>query len=208
MSQPFALNRLARIAALLIAFTALSSIILRIGLSVAEGQSAGEAIWGLLRFFTILTNLLVGIVFGLVGFGRAIPPRVLMALTSAIAGVGLVYHALLVHLNPQEGWGLIADHGVHTAVPLLCVAWFLAFIPVLVVRWRDAIFAAAWPTIYCIYALARGAMDGLYPYPFIDGNTLAASQMMMNIIVLTLFFMILGAALIGGLKLRARLTGR
>ena len=39
-------------------------------------------------------------------------------------------------------------------------------------RWKDAVAWLAYPGVYLVYILARGAVSGLYPYPFVDVNVL------------------------------------
>ncbi|WP_340587404.1 Pr6Pr family membrane protein [Erythrobacter alti] len=194
----------ARLLAGLIVLIAVGSVLLQLALNLRSGGSVIEGIWILARYFTILTNLLVAVVFATIAIGRAVSPRMLLASVAAIAGVGLVYHALLAHLYVQVGLEIVADQGVHTAVPALSVAWFIAFAPTQALRWRDTLFVMIWPTLYCVYALVRGAASGIYPYPFVDATVLEPGQMAINIAGLTLFFLLLGLALFAAVRLRFR----
>ena len=38
--------------------------------------------------------------------------------------------------------------------------------------WKDAVSWLVYPGVYLVYVLARGAVSGLYPYPFVDVNVL------------------------------------
>lgn len=204
MNLPTPYTRAARFAAAVIALLAFGSVSLQLGLNLRDGQPFAETVWRMARFFTILTNLIIAATFVAVASGRTVAPRWLLTMTAAIAGVGIVYHALLSHLLVQVGAEIIANHGVHTAVPILSVLWFAAFAPADSLRWRDALLVVIWPIIYCIYVLMRGAFTGEYPYPFIDANTLSPAQMVVNVAGLTLFFLSLGLALIALLRLRGR----
>ncbi|KLI64440.1 Pr6Pr family membrane protein [Aurantiacibacter marinus] len=197
-------TRAARISAAVIALLACGSVLLQIGLNLLGGEPLAEALWRMSRFFTILTNLIIAATFAVVAGGRSVAPRWLLAMTAAIAGVGIVYHALLSHLLVQVGAEIIANHGVHTVVPILSVIWFAMFAPVDGLRWRDTWTVVIWPVLYCVYILARGSVTGMYPYPFIDANTLSPVQMAINIAGLTLFFLALGLLLVGMLRLRGR----
>lgn len=197
----------ARASAAIIAMLAFGSVILQVGLNVLGGEPLAEALWRMARFFTILTNLVIAATFAAVATGRTVAPRWLLAMTAAIAGVGIVYHALLSHLLVQVGAEIIANHGVHTVVPALSVIWFAVFAPLGTLRWRDALMVVIWPVLYCVYILARGSVTGLYPYPFIDANTLSPVQMAINIAGLTVFFLALGLLLVGVLRLRGSNSG-
>lgn len=198
----------ARIAAAGLALLAAASVLLQLYLSTGELGGLGAALWMLGRFFTVLTNTLVAITFGLLAMRYRVSSRWLLALTAAIAGVGIVYHALLAELNPQAGLWLLADHGLHSAVPLASVAWFALFMHGRGLRWSHALLAVVWPVIYCCYALVRGSLDGTYPYPFIDAGALSAGQLAANIAGLSTFFLALGATLVLVLRMRARLSRR
>ena len=195
---------LARLFAALIAFVATGSIALRIGLYLAEGDPLGEVTWWLLRFFTILTNLLVAGTFAGIAMGKPVAPRWLLAMTAAIAGVGIVYHVALARLLEHEGWEIVADQGVHTAAPVLTVLWFLACVPKGVLRLSHVPLVVIWPTLYCVYALVRGSVEGDYPYFFIDANTLGVAELAINIAGLTAFFALLGLLLVLAVKARSR----
>lgn len=191
----------------LIAVTAFAAIVLQFGLNVSDGETPIEAAWGLARYFTILTNILVGGTFALIALGKGMSWRWLLCLCAAIAGVGLVYHTLLSHLLSQQGWEIVADQGVHTVVPILCVLWFVLFAPVRALRWRDAFWVVIWPTAYCVYALLRGAATNAYPYPFVDRTQLDDVTLAINIVGLTGFFLVLGFALLTLVRLRGRKAG-
>lgn len=208
MEKPVPYGPIARTLAGLLALVAGGSIALQAGLNMRDGEPLADVIWHLLKFFTIITNALVAITFAQIAAGRAQDQRWLLALSAAIAGVGIVYHAMLAHLFNQVGWEIVADQGVHTIVPLVTVLWFLAFAPLAQLRWRDTAWVILWPTIYCVYALLRGSMEGEYPYHFVDAGALSAGQLVTNIAGLTLFFYLLGACLLTVLSLRNRRLGQ
>ena len=52
------------------------------------------------------------------------------------------------------------------------------------------------PIAYLVYALVRGAIDGKYPYPFIDVGNLGWLQTALNAGGIALGFIIAGLALV------------
>ncbi|MDF1856050.1 Pr6Pr family membrane protein [Pseudooceanicola sp.] len=131
---------------------------------------AGVA-WRLLRFFTILTNLLVAATFTHAALTRQMPgPIWSTGLTLWIVIVGVVNYALLAQvLQGLEFW---ADIGLHALVPGLVLLWWLTAADRQGLRISSALLWLIWPGVYVIYALGRGGIDGTYPYFFTDPTRL------------------------------------
>jgi hypothetical protein len=169
----------------------------------ANGASPLDVFWRYYAYFTLLTNTLVTLVFARAALkpesltGLNAPRVELMAVTS-IMFVCIVYNVLLAPRWDPQGWQKVADVIVHNAVPLLFLV-FWALRPHGALKWTDAIFAAAWPLAYAIYGLARGALDGFYPYFFMDPTTASYVQIAINLVGLVIAFM-LGALLLIGIS--------
>lgn len=193
-----ALSRRARLTAAALALIALGSVGLRVVLSVEDMNGDVEAaLWDLARFFTILTNTLVGLTFGLIALRKTgIYPPWVAALTLSIVLVGAVYHILLADLVTFTGLAVIADHGLHTFVPIGCLLWWLFFAPKRTLIYPDLPIFTVWPAIYVAYALWRGARDGTYPYPFMDLPEIGAVAVATNLAELMIALLIGGAVMI------------
>jgi hypothetical protein len=190
MSQP------ARLTAAAIAAIAFASVLGQWALNATEPDSAGwpAALWSLLRYFTILTNLLTGLVLARVALGLPCRPGVMAGTTLSILMVGAVYHTLLAPETPLQGAGWWTDFGFHTVVPLGAVLWWLAFAPK-TLRARQVPWWLLWPLGYCIYALGRGALDGRYPYFFLDIDRFGTPYVAGYIAGLVATFALVGMAL-------------
>lgn len=144
-------------------------LLLQLILLVPEMGIAG-GLWRFIGFFTILTNIAVAVVATAMALGQRnwlTSARVRLAVAVAISFVGIAYWLLLASLWKPQGWALVADIGLHTVQPLLFAAtWYAARDGSL--NKRDAAAAMAWPVAYCVYALARGAVDGWYAYWFLN----------------------------------------
>ena len=126
-------------------------------------------LWLMARYFTIWTNTLVGILFGvMVWRKRMLPPALLGALTLWIIIVGAVYHLLLAGDAPLHGLDWLENFLFHTAAPILLPIWWLLFAPKRALQWRDAGLWLLWPAIYLVYAVFRGIETGFYPYFFLN----------------------------------------
>jgi hypothetical protein len=160
----------ARFAAALIALAAWAGLGVQWQASTALTGAAGAALWAMLRFFTILANLLVAIHFTAIALGsrRAARPFLLGGTTLAILLVGIVYFLLLRGLLELSAGAKLADILLHMVTPALVPFWWLAFAPKGGLRARDPLRWALLPLLYFAYALARAGADGRYPYPFMN----------------------------------------
>lgn len=154
----------------------------------AEGRGAGEAVWRYFAFFTLLTNAIAALVVTAWMVRLRPGPRVLATAATNIFMVGAVYHGALARLWNPQGLQLLADNLVHTATPVLFTLLWLVAAPRRTLAWRDAALMMIYPTLYFWYALGRGAIDGFYPYWFLDLPKLGAQQMAVNGAVLMALF--------------------
>lgn len=207
-------SRLAVIAAAATALTAFAALGLQLVLMIermsAEGAGLAAVLWRFVGFFTILANAGVAVVataMAAAPAGRLAGPRVRLAAAASIVFVGLVYSLLLRSAWSPTGLQAVADHALHDATPLLFLAaWLLADHGAL--KWRDALWAAVPPLLYCVYALIRGAADGWYAYWFLDPNRLTPTQMVLSIALLALALFIVALALVGADRWLARRAAR
>jgi hypothetical protein len=167
----------------------------------ANGASPLDVTWRYYVYFTLLTNTFVTLVFARAAWkpegveGLNAPRVELMAVTS-IMFVCIVYNVLLAARWDPQGWQKVADVVVHNIVPVLfLIFWSLR--PHGGLNWRDAAFAATWPLGYAIYGLTRGALDGFYPYFFMDPTTLSYGQIAINLAGLVAAFIVGALLLIG-----------
>lgn len=160
---------LRRASAGLLALVILAALGVRIALNMeTNGFGPGEALWGIFRYFTIWTNFLIAMVAALIAGGRHVDGRVSGGLVLAIIAVGIVYHLLLAGQSDYTGVELVIDHVFHTIAPIWFPLHWLAFEPKERVNWRTLPVWLVYPAVYCLYALLRGLVDGVFPYFFLD----------------------------------------
>jgi len=160
-------------------------------LMMADGASVADVVWRYLGYFTILTNLLVAVTMTrLAGSGaaRVMTPSApaTTGVVLAIAVVGIAYEVALRAIAPAMGpvWWT-ADRLLHYVVPLSTVVWWAVFVPRGALSHRHPRQWIVFPVAYLIYALARGAIDGWYPYFLIDVGRLGYGRVLINAGVLT-----------------------
>ncbi len=187
-----------RIAAGVIAVVAWAGLLIQLRASTELTGSMATAIWMMLRYFTILTNLFVALLFTAIalGWNSARLPFLLGAATLAILLVGIVYGLLLRGLLELSGGARIADLLLHTVTPVLVPAYWFAFAPKGRLGRGAPWLFALYPLVYFIYALARGAAEGRYAYPFLDAGQLGPPEIARNAFVIGACFLLAGYGLL------------
>lgn len=181
-----------------IALIAWMGLAARFNATFEQSGSLAETVWVLLRYFTILTNLLVATVFTGIALGRSAfaSPAVLGGVTLAILLVGIAYSALLRGLVELSGGARLANLIMHDVVPVLVPLFWLLFAPKGGLQIRDGLLWCLYPGAYLAYALARGAAEEKYAYPFIDITRIGWLQTATNVLVITLGFLAAVLALV------------
>lgn len=175
-----------------------------------------------LSFFTIWTNILVAVVFGLsaVRVLRREPdvaPFWRGGVLLFILTTGLVFHLVLANpsspfnvvedLDKLSGAKAVSNQLLHTVTPIGAVLDFLLLTAPRTLRPRYAVQWLAYPLLYVVFALIRGALlspdvPTRYTYPFIDAAQYGYTRVALNALVLGLAFYALGLALIAADRYR------
>jgi hypothetical protein len=189
-------------------------LLLTIRLTNANGQGTLAGVWIYLGYFTVLTNLAAALALTAAAQGRRgrlgkffARPGVHTAIAMAIIVVAMIYRLLLRQLWQPHGWQIVGDDALHTLMPLLFVLhWWLA-VPKATLRWRRVFAWQIFPAAYFVYVLARGAMNGWYPYPFFDVGALGYLRVLGNAFGVLLVFIVVGLLLVALARWRVRRRG-
>jgi hypothetical protein len=196
---------------------ALLGVILQFYTSVpsylAKGRTLGGTLIELLTFFTIQTNILVAICFMVaatstsdIGFLKR--PGTLTAVSVYISIVALVYNLVLRQTFHPVGLARVSDEIVHVLTPALFICYWIAFVPKAGLRYKDGFPWLWYPLFYLIYALLRGAICGRYPYFFLDVIKFGYPQVILNIAILIVVFLVMDMLYVFIAKLLNRHFGR
>lgn len=196
-----------RLLAVFVALAAWAGLIIQFAATISETGSVLGTAWILLRFFTIITNLLVALTMTGVARGRRTSPFIFAGLTLAIVFVGLVYATLLHGLVQLGGLALIADYLLHYVVPVAMALYWLTFAPKIGLELRDPLLWSVYPLAYLFYVVVRGSVDGRYPYPFIDVASLGYGRIILNSLVLLVAYVVAGIGFVGLGRALARRRG-
>lgn len=184
----------ARTGAALVALIALAGLLIQFRVTFADGHGIAGTLWILVRFFTILTNLMVAIVFGAVALGsrRSAMPSMLGCAVLSIILVGVVAQTLLQGLLDLSGRALLADTLLHKVTPIVASLWWLIFARAGRLRARDPWLWALWPLAYLVYALVRGTSEGVFAYPFLNYPKIGWGSVSAYCVVISAGFVALG----------------
>ena len=185
-----------RLFAALIAAIAWAALGIQFYTTFSANGSVPETVWILLRFFTIITNLIVATIMTAVAMDRRVSPFLQAGVALAIGLVGVVYMTLLRGLVQLEGPALFADTLLHYVVPIATLLYWLIIAPKLGLRWHHPFLWSLYPLAYFGYAIARGSIDGRYPYPFMDVTKLGAGQTTLNALALAAAFVVAGLLMV------------
>ena len=162
----------------------------RVGLALAT--------WRYFGFFTVLSNIGIACVSTAIALGRdnwLTGARARLMGLTAIVTVGFVYSILLRSTWNPQGMQKLADAALHDWTPLLfAIVW--AVMPHGELRWSDLKWALTPPALYLGYALGRGAIDGWYPYYFLNPTLQTGAELAVSILgTLAVFALVAGSAI-------------
>jgi hypothetical protein len=177
----------------------------------ARGYGLAIVFLKLVSYFTILTNLLVAGSHGL----ALIAPRSRIArrIGSASFGsalflyiilVGSLYAFLLAPFWHPHGWQWLANAILHYATPVLYACFWFFCVPKALLPWKLALVWLAYPGVYLLWVLGRGAVLGDYPYFFMNPVALGYGRLSLYAAGLALVFLAAGFAVIAGNRLLHR----
>ncbi len=184
---------------------------LSLRLAADNGRSIGAGIVIYLGFFTVLTNILVALALSVPLLSPHSPigkffsrPGVNTAIAACIAMVGMVYSLLLRHIWNPQGLQLVVDMALHDVMPILFLIYWWIAVPKSGLRWTAIFSWMLYPVGYLLYSLIRGTLTGLYPYPFIDVNTLGYGKTLANAATMLAAYTVIALMLIGVGRLQRR----
>ena len=208
-------NAWGALTALLAWFAIVLQLVLVLDANLALGKSVLATVIAFLSYFTITTNLLIaaGLTWRLLApqtrAGQFFShPSTTTATAVYILVVAVVYAVLLRNLSHPQAWEKAADQLLHQVVPVLYLIHWIIWAPRGYLPWRSTLTWLLYPLLFLGYTLARGALIGRYPYPFMDVAKLGYPRVLVNAAVLAGVFGLLGLAFVAADRALARRSTR
>jgi hypothetical protein len=164
----------------------------------SETLSLTVALWTLVAYFTITTNLLVALVFTFIAIKGNLPGSDAMVAGTmvSIALVGVVNALLLWGALELSGGSALVDKLLHVATPILVPLFWAFFARKGSLSWRDPWLWAIYPLAYLAYGITRGVATGKYAYPFLNAMKLGWQRTALNAFLIAIGFMVSGFAVV------------
>lgn len=163
----------------------------------AHFTTATARVLNVFAYFTIQSNLLVGLGCLLLAIkpDRWSPAFAWLRMTGlvSITITFVVYQVLLADYGALHGWRLAADLVVHWIVPLASVGGWLIFGPRGLTARHLAPLTILYPACWLAFTLARGPIADFYPYPFVDVDANGYPRVLLNSAVIGLLVIGLAA---------------
>ena len=168
----------------------IAALVLQTSITIPLRMSNGDTLIGALifyfSFFTILTNLMLVLIYAselwprqwLNWFRRSATRGMMVAAIILVMGF---YHFVLAATWAPEGLARIADIALHYVTPVFYVAWWVLFARHGTLKWTDIPKMLLPPTIYLIYVMIRGAIVTEYPYPILEAHRLGYGAVTINV---------------------------
>jgi hypothetical protein len=208
-------NAWAALTALLAWFAIALQLVLVLDANLTHGKGVLATVVAFLSYFTITTNLLIaaGLTWRLLApqtrLGHFFShPSTTAATALYIVVVAVVYAVLLRNLSHPQGWEKAADQLLHQVVPALYLTHWAIWAPRGYLPWRSTLTWLLYPLLFLGYTLARGALIGRYPYPFMDVAKLGYPRVLVNASLLAGVFALLGLAVVAADRAFARRSTR
>ena len=151
-------------------------------------------------FFTIQSNLIGVAAFAWLVANRDRPRSRALELLRGAAAVYLTVTFVVVILllsdvdvQLQVNW---AEFTLHKLFPVVVVIDWLVDPPLVRLTLRDALVWLVYPIAWTAVTLVRGAVDGWYPYPFLDPANGGWASVAVTIVAITAGFLLLSAAMV------------
>ena len=160
------------------------------------GHPDHTPLWRLVDFLGYFTNTtaILATVVAILALARPASilaqPGAVTATAVYILVVAVTYEWLL--RGPTHGLRVIANIGVHEALPALVILLWLLFTPKAGLCWSQPLTWVIYPAVYIAWILAHGAVTHSYPYFFADVNKLGYPRALINGAAFLLVFYLLG----------------
>ena len=164
-------------------------------------QGVLSRVFDYFTYFTIWSNILVAVI-AIMLFLRpdrdSFPFRVLrLDSILMITVTGIIYNVVLAGSAKLQGLEVVSNLFDHVLTPLVSVLVWLFVGPRGWISWRTIGAALILPIIWLMFALARGAFIGAYPYGFLDVATYGYGTVAINVLGVVVFAIVLCLVLWG-----------
>ena len=154
-------------------------------------------------YFTILTNLLVGVFFiaQLVNEHNKFrmffsSTKTTIAICVYIFLVGLIFNLMLRKIYHPSGWEGVNNNLLHVFIPIFMIVYAWYFTSKEKLAYLNIAYWTIYPTVYVVYLLVKGYFMHFYQYPFFNLDELGYEKVLIQAVILLIVLVILSFAFI------------
>lgn len=157
--------------------------------------STSETIIRFFSFFTILTNILVGVYFTFFALKKkesgedSSKSGLLTPVTIYITIVGLIYQLVLRSIWQPTGLQQLVNELLHSVIPVLVILFWIKYEHGVGLKYGQIFMWCSYPLLYLLFVLVRGHFADYYPYPFLDVLSLGYKTVLINALFILLIFL-------------------
>ena len=150
-----------------------------------------------IRFFTIQSNLLIGVIFLL--YSISDKPFIKNIIGGPIVYISITFLGFFIMIEKfwdPVGVSLVGSIFNHYIVPFLSLTFIFLFKKNFEFKSRDIKLWIIYPLLYLIFLLIYGSISSDYIYTFLDLNTISTIQFIITVLLIIMIFIILSLSLI------------
>ena len=171
-------------------------LVLSYGLKGSQFHTPGSRIFNVFCYFTVWSNLTVGVTTGLLAVRVDRSSEVFRVFRLAgllsITITFVLFHIALAHLQELQGSAKVADQLLHTVSPILALLGWLTFGPRGTLTPRVVLLSLLFALTWMVFALIRGPIVDFYAYPFADPRKLGYLRVAVNAVGVGALWLALG----------------
>ncbi len=169
-----------------------AAVLLQGWLAISARLDTGDTLIGAVifffTFFTILTNLMLVLIYAAELWPREALSWWRSPVTRGMMGAVMLlvmgfYHVMLRSIWEPQGLMLLCDVALHYVAPIFYAAWWVLFMRHGRLKFGHVPAMLLPPTIYLVWAMLRGAIVGEYPYPILEANRIGYGAVAVNVLV-------------------------
>jgi len=173
--------------------------VLQVNVVLVGNDKLHESI-SLLKYFTIQSNLLVGLYFVFYVSGKYTNSvffnKLFGTVILSIVFTFIIYFSYLEWTYDSVGLDVPASILNHYITPMLVITFLILYREYYAYSYKDIMIWLIYPVIYLVFLLIFGGLTGDYIYPFFQVSNIGVFGVLISIILLVGFFLLLSFSLV------------
>lgn len=205
---------MAGVLSLVAGLSVLASIIVQVSDQIDAGRFQPEEYFAYFTIQTAMINIVVLVVGGILAFRTPIDPPLYAAVRASVFAyavvTGVVFNVLLRGIPNDDGYiaPVWPNENLHVWIPIYVALDWLLNPTRARLQWRTMALAVSFPLIWVGVTMVRGAIEGWYPYPFLEPfGPAGVAGVVQYVVGIAVLIIALAALAVAINRLHHRVTG-